>query len=173
MDKSVIYYGSRVFFAQLLYGLFFGIASAVVTLVLSFIISLITGSKESVIPIFSLCVVVLTYCCIKLSLKKMLFKPYKKFVITTEIEKITPKMVFTFWGMKILVSFPIVCLLHFLSRFLADGKEIDMNAITYSMFWLGLGILFGFVISFCIDLIVSRYFISKYAFVTSKQSVKQ
>ena len=144
MDKFAIYYGTRAFFYQALYGFLFGIALGVLASILVAIAvkchivqSLNMKSFAFIGLFFVLCILVLAYFQVKLSLKKMFFKPYKKFVITTKIEQIPSKMVFIFWGMNSLL----------------------------------LRCLPGVLICFCLTYVVSIYLVHKHATVTPKQSV--
>ena len=186
MDKFAIYYGARMFFCQFLYGLLFSVASVVVAFVLSFIIGVVMdhGIPSDInqspgmgfafyvyFVIFCfLCMVILTYFNIKLSLKKMFFKPYKKFVITTEIERITPKMVFIFWGMEFLLTFIVefVIELMFLKD-LTQNLESTGNIAKYIFVLSSVGLIVGF----CVNYVVSKYFVHKYATVTFKQPSSQ
>lgn len=100
----------------------------------------------------------------------MFFKPYKKFVITTEIERITPKMVFIFWGMEFLLTFIVEFLIQVM--FLKDiiqNLESSGNIAKYILILSSIGLIVGF----CVTYVVSQYFIHKYATVTSKESVLQ
>ena len=189
LDKFAIYYSSRVWFYQFLYGLLCLIVSAVVGLILSFIVVYITDFKGHgglsgitqsegaqflfigfYVLFLVLCMLVLTYFYIKWSLNKMFFKPYKKFVITTEIERITPKMVFIFWGMEFLLTFIVEFLIELMFlKDLAQTLESSGNIAKYILILSSIGLIVGS----CVTYVVSQYFVHKYATVTSKESVLQ
>ena len=175
MDKFAIYYGTRAFFYQALYGFLFGIALGVLASILVAIAvkchivqSLNMKSFAFIGLFFVLCILVLAYFQVKLSLKKMFFKPYKKFVITTKIEQIPSKMVFIFWGMNSLPGFLITYLIDFvfLKNFMQNIETYE-NLIKYSL----LRCLPGLLICFCLTYVVSIYLVHKHATVTPKQSV--
>lgn len=104
-----------------------------------------------------------TYYAIKLSFKKMFFKPYKKFVVVAKIEKISPKMVFAYWGISILLYMPA----YLVNFMLPEYLKPEAGKTGVLLVWL---IICGIytLYTLCLNLILCRKFVHKYAIVLQK-----